>query len=123
MMDTRKNFFTRNRNVSLISGAFSTLLYLFFIIEEAVRDFFKIQTYELIIFYPRMGIGILGYLIGWVHAKMGGVLMIASGMLMASYVINNKNEDVAALVALFLLSYFIPGVLILISDFKRRTGN
>ncbi len=103
-----------------IGGAFSTLFYLIFIIDGSLKQMLRLVSADLWVFYPRMGIGMLGYAISWYHAKMGGVLMLGSALLMGSYWIHYGPTVSFWWALLFFLSYFIPGVLILIRDFNKN---
>ncbi|MBI9036105.1 MAG: hypothetical protein JEZ03_16720 [Bacteroidales bacterium] len=103
-----------------LSGALSTLFFLILIINDSLEQMLRLQYNDMWIFYPRMFIGMLGYVISWYNAKMGGVLMLGSGLLMGSYWLNYGPNVSFWWSLLFFLSYFIPGIIILVKDFLKN---
>lgn len=109
-----------------VIGFLACGFFLLFIIGEGMPSIIRGQAKELLPFLPLLITGILGYIIAWFSELAGGVLLIASGVAMATYLllilIGGSHNLKAALI--YGAPFVITGILFIIFWWLyRRCGH
>lgn len=124
MSPHRKNWITALtfRWIARTAGLVFSAYFVYYMITSGLTGIMDGSVRMLLPFILMLIMSITGYLLSWAHATLGGIIQIAGGVSMASYLIVNGGEAMHGKAMLFGIPYIVCGFFFFISRYHHITA-
>jgi hypothetical protein len=96
------------RWIARILGLFPSFFFVLFLTGEGIPDLMEGKT-DVIPIMIMIFFSVAGYAIAWWKSRIGAVMMIFGGLIMATYLLILGGDGIGRIIASFSLPFILPG--------------